>query len=137
MDLALRDAVTAIRPEGQFVRVGPVVKIDPAQHPLSRPEAVRPAASFSLGMGCRTAAIRPQRGGPFHQSDQNAGISGSRLAGGFHPDDRCRSHLRRYRARADRRHADAFVSAFEAALKEAEHPDHWLGFVGKALGEMS
>ncbi len=65
MDLDLVAAAAARRPDWQFVMLGPVVKIDPAdpptggQPPLPRDEDVRPAAGLSRRLGCRRSCRSP------------------------------------------------------------------------------
>ena len=83
-----------LRPDWQFVMIGPVVKIDPAilprraEHPLARRQDLRRAAALSRRLGRRAHALRAQRIDPLHQPDQDAGIPRRRRAGGLDADRR-------------------------------------------------
>ena len=86
IDLELIDGVAAARPDLQVVLVGPIAKIDPADLP-ARPnihrlghEGVRGPAGLSRRLGRRLDAVRPKRGDPLYQPNQDAGISRRRSA---------------------------------------------------------
>ena len=74
------------------------------QHPLPRPETVRRIAGLYRRLGRRDDAVRAQRGDAFHQSDQDAGISRRRSAGGVDLDSRRGAPVRPAGAGAHRRH---------------------------------
>jgi UDP-galactopyranose mutase len=143
LDIELLDAVAALRPDWQLVMIGPVVKIDPARLP-QRPNihylgpklydelphylhgwdvALMP---FALNESTRfisptktpeyLAAGRPVVSTPITDVVRTYGEPGLvRIAGT----------------------PDAFVAAAEAALKDAGHPEGWLGPVDEALADMS
>ena len=110
MDLELIAQVAELRPEWSIVLVGPVVKIDqaslpkPPEHPLSGNEVLRRTAFLHRRLGRRPAAFRAQRFYAVHQSDEDAGISGSRTAGSVHLDPRRYPPIWRRRSGVHRRH---------------------------------
>ena len=72
MDVDLVGQVAELRPDWQFVMIGPVVKIDPAILPrranihwLGR-QGLQRAAALSRRLGRRLHAVRPQRGDEVH-----------------------------------------------------------------------
>ena len=117
--------VAELRPDWQFVMIGPVVKIDPAhpaaaaQHPLARRQVLRRAAALPVGLGRRLHAVRPQRGDAVHQPDQDAGIPGRRRAGRLDADHRRGAALRREGPGRDRHGRRARSSRKAEALLAA------------------
>ena len=91
LDIDLVAGVAAARPDWQFVLIGPVVKIDPAnaaarrQYPLPRRQGLRGAARVHRRLGRRAAAVRAQRSDPLHQPDQDAGVPRRRASPSSRP----------------------------------------------------
>jgi len=107
LDVKLVAEAAAKMPDVQFVMIGPVVKIDPAD--LPRLPNVHWLGSKSSGasglhgaLGHGLDALRSQRGDTLHQPHQDAGIPGSGPAGGIDGDRRRGAQLWCAWAGADR-----------------------------------
>ena len=78
LDIELLAALADMRPQWQFVLLGPVVKIDPAHLPR-RPnihylgsKAYQELPAYLAGWDADLHAVCAERGDPLHQPDQNA-----------------------------------------------------------------
>ncbi len=111
MDVDLVGALAALRPQWQFVMIGPVVKIDAATLPRAPNihwlggRSYDELPRYLVRLGCRPDAVRTERGDAVHQPDEDAGIPRSRSAGRLDADHRCRATLRRQGPCGDRLHA--------------------------------
>ncbi|HET6521690.1 MAG TPA: glycosyltransferase [Geminicoccaceae bacterium] len=143
LDIELVDTVAAMRPDWQLVMVGPVVKIDPAALP-QRPNVhyLGPKLYDELPLylaGWDVALL------PFALNESTRFISPTKTpeylaAGRPVVSTPITDVVRTYGDTGLVRIAatpEAFAAAAEAALRDAERPERWLGPVDRALSGMS
>jgi UDP-galactopyranose mutase len=143
LDTDLLAAAAALRPDWNFVLVGPVVKIDAAQLP-------RGANVHYLGPKLYEELPRYLAGWdvalmPFARNESTRFISPTKTpeylaAGRPVVSTPIADVVRSYGETGLVRIADTpegFVAAAEAALDDAKHPERWIGPVDRALAEMS
>ena len=110
LDIPLLTGLAEAKPDWQFVMIGPVVKIDPADLPRRNnihylgPKSYLELPRVHRRVGCRAAAVCAQRGHTVHQPDEDAGVPGRWQAGRLDVDPRCGQSVWRNGPGANCRH---------------------------------